>query len=417
MNTNKILGFLALLILAATLANAQVLPLTVDNVEIDDTDILPNQTNRLDVERGDVYDVEVKITALADVDDVELEAFISGYEYNDIERVSDTTHTFDADAGVTYVKKLKVTIPDDVEEDDYKLRVIISDRNSDPIVMQYNLKLDVPRHAVRIDDIVISPSKVEAGKAILATVRVENKGEKRQDDVRVTISIPELGVSGIDYIEQIDEEDEEETEEIFVKVPSNAKSGRYLVKVDVQFDELHRTLSESREIEIVGSAQDDVNTQAQPKTVIQLGNTDGAAVAGQGSAMYSFTVTNNDKNAKVYAISLDNADWADVKVLPASAAIVRGGESQVFTVQVTPAKGIEGTKTLTLNVKQGSQVVQQIPLTLRASRASMSWGEVAKYTLATMLVVFVVVLVLLGLVLAFRKMNDDQDLNTAETYY
>jgi len=76
-----------------------------------------------------------------------------------------------------------------------------------------------------------------AGTALLASVRVENKGEKDEDDVRVKVSIPSLGVSATEYIEQIDGEDEEETEEMYLRLPKCAKPGVYDVEVDVEYNE------------------------------------------------------------------------------------------------------------------------------------------------------------------------------------
>ena len=84
MNTTKLFGCLAILLLTAILAvtpvHAQALPLTIDRVEIDDIELLSDQANRLSMERGHTYEVEAAITALADMDDVEIEVFISGFE-------------------------------------------------------------------------------------------------------------------------------------------------------------------------------------------------------------------------------------------------------------------------------------------------------------------------------------------------
>lgn len=402
-------------VVALAPASAQVLPLTIDNVEIDDVDVQPDEVNRLDLERGHTYDVEVRLTAMADVDDVEVEAFVSGFEYNDISRISDAVHVFDADAGVTYVKRMKVTMPDDIEEDDYKLRVIVSDRNSDAIIQNYNLKLDVPRHAVQIDDIILFPNPVEAGKALLATVRVENKGEKDEDDVRVTVSIPNLGVSGVDYIEEIEEEEEEETEEIFLRIPSNTQSGLYTVKVDVHYDELNRVISENRVVEIRGGATEE--KAVLPQTVVNVGNAQATATSGGAAGVYSLTVTNNERSARVYSLSLEGADWAEVSVSPSSAAIVQGGQSQVFTLTVAPREDAEvGTKVFTATLKQGNEVLQQVPLTAEVREAEASWSEVAFKTLGIVIVVLLAVLVVLGLVLAVRKLGEEDELS-AEAYY
>jgi len=225
----------ALLLMVTSVA---ALPMTIDEVEIDGVTIDPDQTNRLDLLRDDEFKVRITFTVLEDLDDVEFEVAIFGYEYNDVERIVDRISNSDYDAGITYVKRFDLSLPDEVDEDDYKLRIIVADRYSSVLIQNYNLKIDVERHKLKIEDVLLFPSShIEAGRALLATVRVENKGERTEDDVRVEVSIPELGISGADYIDEIDPNDEEETEEIFMPVPVCAQSGTYLLEVLVSYDE------------------------------------------------------------------------------------------------------------------------------------------------------------------------------------
>ncbi|MFQ5620761.1 MAG: hypothetical protein ACE5FT_02880 [Candidatus Nanoarchaeia archaeon] len=419
MNATKFVTCLAILLLTAIAAvapvHAQALPVTIDRAEIDDIEILADQANRLALERGHTYDVELALTALADTDDVEVEAFISGFEYNDIERIADLVGPFDMDAGNTYIKRLKVRVPDDVDEDDYKLRILVSDRNADTLIQNYNLKLDVPRHELQVDDVVWFPTTPEAGKALLTTVRVENKGEKIEDDVKVVVSIPELGVSAVDYIDEIEEEDEMETEELFLRLPDDTKAGTYTLVVEVFYDELYRTLKEERVIQVRGNLNADP-LQNLPKTVITVGDKEADATAGLGAATYTITVTNNERNDRLYVLTVENAEWADVQVSPRSAEIVKGGASQIFTVQAFPRADELGTKVLNVNVKQGSEVLQSIPLTANVHKAALSWSQVGLRVLGGLLVVIVAVLLILALVLAFRKMDEDSDVS-AEAYY
>lgn len=229
------LGVFAFLLMITSVA---ALPITIDEVEIDGVTIDPDQTNRLDILRDDEFEVRITFTVLEDIDDVEFEIAIFGYEYNDIERIVDYIHNADYDANITYVKRIHLSLPDEVDEDDYKLRIIVADRNSNLLIQDYNLKIDVERHKLKIEDVLLFPSsQVEAGRALLATIRVENKGERTEDDVRVEVSIPELGISGADYIDEIDPNDEEETEEIFLPIPVCAQSGTYLAEVLVSYDD------------------------------------------------------------------------------------------------------------------------------------------------------------------------------------
>ena len=419
MNATKLITCLAILLLTAVAAvapvHAQAMPITLDRTEIDDIELLANQANRLSLERGHTYEVEVALTALADMNDVEVEAFISGFEYNDIERIADLVGPFDMDAGNTYIKRLRVTIPDDADEDDYKLRILVSDRDADTLVANFNLKLDVPRHSLRIDDIVWFPGTPEAGKALLTTVRVENKGEKVETDVKVVVSIPELGVSAVNYIDEIKEEKEQETEEMFLRLPSDAKAGTYTLVTEVFYDELYRTLKEDRVIQVRGNLNADPLANL-PKTVITVGDREADATAGIGAATYTITVTNNERNDRLYVLTVEDADWADVQVSPRSAEIVRGGASQIFTVQAFPRADVEGSKVLNVQIKQGSEVLQSIPLTANVHKSAMSWTQVGIRFVGGLLVVIVAVLLILALVLAFRKMGDDSDVS-AEAYY
>ena len=138
---NKLFSIVALLIVAAIACSglAAAVPAVIDSVSVDGTVLDSNDINKLDVERGEEIEVKVTLTATGDSQDVEVEAFISGYEYNDRERMSDTSHPFDIENNTIYVKTLELDVPSRVDEDNYKLRIIVSDRNSDEVIQNYNL--------------------------------------------------------------------------------------------------------------------------------------------------------------------------------------------------------------------------------------------------------------------------------------
>ncbi|MBI4449392.1 hypothetical protein HY641_05190 [Candidatus Woesearchaeota archaeon] len=237
MKTTLFAWILALVVMSTT---AFALPLNVVSVEVDDFVLTPNDINRMDVQRNAEHLVEIRFTPTQDIRNAELEIFVSGFEFRDIHPIRDSTGIFDADANVTYTKRLSFKLTDEVDEDDYKLRLMFSDRNGVETIQTYNLKFDVPRHSLRVEDIVFTPNgAVKAGQALLTTIRIENKGEKREDDVRIEVKIPELGIVGVDYIDEIRTGREEETEEIFMKIPACAKGGDYQVNIRVMYNQLH----------------------------------------------------------------------------------------------------------------------------------------------------------------------------------
>ncbi len=237
----KILSALCILLITLLASSAIALPIDIQKVEIDDERVDDNQEIRLDVERGQDVEIELTIVPIEDVEDIEIRAFISGYEYNDFESIADSIGPISMDAGIKYRKTLTITLPEDVEEDDYKLRILFTDRNGeDSFLLAYRLKIDLPRHELKITDVLFHPGKnVKAGTALLGQVRVENMGEKDEDDIVVKIMIPELGISATDYIDEIESGEQEETEELYLRIPDTAEPGIYQAQIYIGYNNNH----------------------------------------------------------------------------------------------------------------------------------------------------------------------------------
>ncbi|MBI4448851.1 hypothetical protein HY641_02380 [Candidatus Woesearchaeota archaeon] len=425
MNMNRLFALMVIgvaMSLIATSAFAAPIPIRIDEVRVDDFVLQPNELNRLDIQRGQEVPVDIKLTALNDTKNVEVEAFISGFEFGDIEPISDATRIFDADANVSYIKRLRIRVSDDVNEDDYKLRIIISDRNSDQLIQTYSLKLDVPRHSLRLEDVIFTPQDtVLAGKALLATVRLENKGEKREDDIRVTVSIPELGVQATDYIDELRVDDEEETEEIFLKIPESAKSGRYLARVDVEFQQRHNKLTASKTINVIGKEETDTGVSSAPKALITIESQLASAQIGR-QALFPITIQNNFPQSRIATVTVSGADgFGEVFVAPSSVMVIDSKDVKIFTISVTPFDDVEpGTYVFKANVKVGDTISKEIPLTLNVQEDENANLWMVRKVLEGLLVAFVILLVVIGIVVAFRRRNEDKkesSITQMQTYY
>ncbi len=402
-------AIIAITLFLALAGAATALPVVLEEVEVDDTILQQNAVNRLSLERGEEYEVRIRFTPASNIDNAEVRIFVSGYEFSDLDDIEDKTTVFDADANVTYVKKLSIVIPDDVDEDDYKLRVVISDRFGDELTANYNLKIDVPRNALKIEDVVFSPSNaVRAGSALLTTVRVENSGEKSQDDVKVTVSIPGLGITGTEYIEEIEDGDEEEeTEEIFIRIPKCAKAGNYDVNVEVEFSQKHRKISEKSTIAVL--EDETCSENDKPQSTITLGNQAQSVASGQ-AAIFPVTVTNAGKTSKTFIVTVPSTDWTTVTITPTSTLVVPAGQTQTIFVNVqinedTPA----GAHSLVATVSSGENRQE---LTLTATVTGQKSG--ARGVFEVVLIVLVVLLVILGIVIGIAHLRNKEQ---AETYY
>ena len=134
--------------------------------------------------------------------------------------------------------------------------------------------IDTDRHSVKIEELILRPgNSVRAGSALFAVVRVENQGKKEEQDVRVEVSIPELGVSDTAYIDEIDEEEQEETQELYLPIPRDADEGTYEVEATVVFDNGHSApLTKTARIEVwkdaSSSASGQQSTQSQTQPIV-----------------------------------------------------------------------------------------------------------------------------------------------------
>ena len=229
---------LVLLCSMALVGAVSAIPVNVTRVEIDDQRILPDQSNRLDVLRDNKVDFEVTLESSDDMNDVELQVFVSGFEHNSEVSLSDRVGPFDMDANVTYRKNLHITFPDLVQEDNYKVRVVVTDRDGKEVIQNYNVKMDMERHVLKIVDALFTPSRrVQAGQALLSVVRVKNFGEKDEKNVKVTATVPDLGISASGYIDSIKSEQQKETEELYLKIPKCTAPGTYDMTLQVAYND------------------------------------------------------------------------------------------------------------------------------------------------------------------------------------
>jgi len=424
---------IALIVMMVCLYAFSAFAVDLENVvsvrtKIDGDVVNEGDTNRVDFLRGDTVDVQVRINSSIDLENVEIMALISGYEFNDIEPMSDTTGVFDVETNVSYKKNLNIRIPIEVEEDDYKLRILVSDRYGDSAIYDYKLKLDSPRHGFQIEDVVFSPGTVvEAGRALLTTVRIENKGERDEESVKVTVAIPELGISASDFIDEIEYEDSETSEEMYMRIPVCAEAGDYTAVIEIRYNELRSSIYENAVISVVeGEACGAATGDDEAQTVIALGATSQNLVPGEAGALYPLTVTNEGGDAVAYTISVEGTnDFASVQINPVNTFILNGGDSQAVFIYLTPVEGAaEGQHVFTVSVKSGDEVLKQIPLTamVEEGEEKATVNMDVRDALEVGLIVLVVLLIILAVIVGIKKLKRDEEMGDEDevegkTYY
>jgi len=415
------LSLLAVFIFGVLMSTAAFATVNIDEVKVNGDVVTQSSTNFiLDVERGETLDVKVKLTPDSDMDDVEVEAVLRGVDSR--EKVEDTTDVFDVKDGVTYVKKLSLPLVGKMDQDTYLLRVRVSDRNSATVEQTYSLEVDTKRHDIEIRDVVLSPNaEVKAGRALLATVRLWNRGEKDEDGVKVVVSIPKLGVSAADFVDELEREDDDDdqatTEEMFLRIPDNAETGEYTLRVEVWFDDGEMKSSKETTVYVLGQEDNYPSVpKAHEKTVIAVAVDKQSAVQNGAEVAYPLTLTNAGSESRTYVVTADGAAWAAFRVAPSNVMVVGAGETKSVTV-FAKANGNApvGQQTFTVTISSNDKVLKQLPLSVDVQKAS---GSQLKKGLEVGLVVLVILLVIIGLIIGFSKLRgDDEEEGEEKTYY
>ncbi len=402
-------------------------PVKVDAVEVDNFELSASDTNVRDLERGGDFTLKVKLTATGSAKDVEIRAFVTGFEFSRSEDISDSTSPFDVEKGVSYVKSLKLKLPERVEEDTYRIRVIVAGRDNDEITQNFRIKVTPTAHEVVVKDLSISPEDtVQAGRAILATVRVKNLGDKTEKDVKVRVSIPELGVTATpDFINELKSDESATSEEFFLRIDQCARPGTYDVKAEVTFEQGDSTATERKQITVTKGPCE--APSAGPASVSANGlkiayNAEPQNVEAGGAAVsYPLTIMNGGTDTKSYSLSVVGADWAAVKFSPSNMVTVKPGDSQtVYAFVSANSNAAAGGQSFTVRVKdQAGDVVKELSLSasVAAGTAGISTGSLVQL-LQLGLIVLIVVLVVVGVVVAFRRMKGPgQGEEGTQTYY
>jgi len=208
------------------------------------------------VERGGTCYGETRIIGINHAENVRVKMWIGGYEYDDIEGISEP---FDIEPNVIYLKKFWIKLPVDMKPGEYMGYIEVyngqyKETRTDPVFVEKK------KHSLSIKDVYfLGGNVVDAGSNLDVTVRVENIGDKKEEDIKIIVSIPELDISAANYIDEltdyeIDNEDEESSDSnsLLLRIPKNTESGDYNLKVTLDYNRGHDSVTDNYKITING---------------------------------------------------------------------------------------------------------------------------------------------------------------------
>jgi len=427
----KIFG--ALMVLVALMATSvSAIDADIEWVKLDGDKLDEDGTNNV-VKRDNEFEVKVKIRANDDIEDAQVEAYLRGYDHDDL--IQDISDVFDMDADESEIVELTLKFPGRMDRDEYSLRVRFENRDGDSVVKTFDLDIEADRHAMQVKDVVFNPSNaVVAGRSLLTSVRIKNIGDIEDDEgIKVSISIPQLGIMAADYIDELDDDESTTSEELYLRIPACTPGGAYNAIIKVEYDDGDEveTMTETIlviEDETCNEPDDDEPAKAQPKTIITVGPTTQDVVQGEGGVIYPLTLSNAGSAAKTYVITATGyQEWADVSISPENIVNLQSGEAKALYVYVTAKEDVAaGQRLFNVKVTSGTETLKDFTLSANVlegeEKESVTQFGSIKRVLEIGLVVLVVLLVILGLIIGFSRLkgNDDDlddDEGKSETYY
>tara|TARA_Y100000310_G_scaffold144893_3_gene144184 strand:- start:10325 stop:11629 length:1305 start_codon:yes stop_codon:yes gene_type:complete len=399
----------------------------IKKVLVDNLDITGSS---FDVKRDSDVLIEVWIegTGNETIPDVRAEAKVLGYEFGVI---SDLTNIFAIEGGRLYKKTLRLHIPKDIDaSEEYTLRIEVSDKKEE-IKKELNFHIDEQRHSLNIFDIVLNPSsRIQAGQALFPSVVVENLGAMKEENIKVTVSVPELGITAVNYLDELITQRQEERRtfnlreesseriDFLLRVPEDTKTGEYTLKIEVLYNRGHSVLSSTRTFAVQGVETKEVDT------VINIDSTSKSTEAGK-EVIYKVMFANLGTERGIYSVQVDGVSWAQHRVEPGFVTVAPDATAEAL-IYITPNSNVEAKNYVSVvRVMLGREIINEFTLNTNVQSATEEQATTSalKTTLAVVFSVLVIALIILGLVIAFRKIGkSDEDepvtnIPEGQTYY
>lgn len=384
-----------------------------------------NTVSTVSVEEGQTVEVEVTLAtgdlgAEEYVNDIEVEAKIKGYEYSRNEPMSDSTKLFDMKENTQKTVRLHVDLPRNLEKREYWLRLSIDADNTASVERIVKLNVEPTRHGVDIADVTFSPGNtVKAGRSLLATVLLENFGDKEEEDVKVTVTMPALGITASEYVDAVKTDDNnvdfEDVPEMFLAIPATAEAGDYDVVVKAEYDRFEEVV-ETYTVHVLAN---EMFTGDETTLVLAVGPENQNIQAGK-AGRYAVALTNAGVKSRAYLLSAVAGQWATVS-LSDSLVVLEPGKNKVVYVDVAAAQdATQGMQTVALTISANNEELETVSLGANVVAPTVAAPAAQTLNLRNgleiALIVLVVILVIIGLIIGFSRLRKDEG-DEEKAYY
>jgi len=396
---NYLIALFALLILAAAMPFTMAMSVEVKEQSTSPVSVIVGENVPIKV----VYSFEN-----VSYEDVILEAELA-YRGR---KVSVESRPIDVVAGTTYVNYVELKIPSNIKVtgtgEFYTLSVTLKEKNG-KIIDSSEVKVTVQKENDQLDIQKVMTTNAKAGEPMKVTVVAKNTGSDTQEDVYVTVSIPELGIVAEERmgdIAAVDKGEDEDvaTNDLLLNIPADAATGTYTMNIKVASDNVVAKTTKS--ISVNGVATGDKFIEVVPTVKMQ-------DVEQGKSATYTLRVANLGEKSQTYSVYVEGTDgWATYQANPLVFTL-SPESNQLVTVGITAANNaLIGEHGFTVKIKS-NDAEKSIALTAYVKDKSSGFDAM----LISVIVLAVVLLVLIVLLVKSRKASEETIESTEESYY
>ena len=206
--------------------------------------------------------------------------------------------------------------------------------------------------------------------------------------------------------------------EMYLKLPEDA-NGKYTLKFTVTYNRGHTTEEQTFDLLVKGQSRPTV-----PSSTVSIDTTSQTIQAGKG-AVYKLMFSNLGQQPVTYSVDIAGVSgWGTTRVDPDTVTVMPDTTADMFVFVAASENTKSGVQPFTLNIKQDGQVVKQLGLTANVQGASASSDDSFKNIrqgLEVGFIVLLIILVILGLILAARKLGggskESMEEPSSKTYY
>jgi uncharacterized membrane protein len=362
-----------------------------------------NGTLELATFSGETIPIKVLFTASTEAEDVRVKVEISSgnEEYSNSYFIGNVIN--DSKVYRTGVMSLKIPSRlEDLSEDTW-VRVSITADGLETYFREYKVGIQRNSYELRILSLDYDLD-ASAGSTIPVMVVIKNTGFQNNDDVYLTVAVPELGISSRAYLEDLvavedcsdgcDRRDSV-SKILNLRIPSDAEEGIYDLTVTVYNADTRTVEKGVLKVSAPSASSNLVATSKEQD--LKAGETKD----------YDLVIVNSEDSIKVYTISVVSSSSLEVSV----PSVVTVAPQSAYTVPITvKAKNDAETGSYTFNVVVDGKQTSFVANVVKSNVSSIGIVVLTIF----LAIVFVALLVLL-IVLLFKREKKVEEVETS--YY